>query len=142
MSDQDSAARTLAQIQAVIEYRLGQPVTEFRSVAHALDALLLHEARAGTIPHRGWRWFSDEDYQRLREAAYTPWTSRAVVHPLIRHAMVAIERCQTGEDFTHLMAEMLLQTSAELNRLQKMAIDGAALQPKPMYFPLPGAEKL
>lgn len=129
------ATEMLARVEKMLEYRVGKPMSDFLNVAEALDALLHHETRAGTIPRHGWNWFSPEDYERLCKAAYTPTMSRTINHPLLPQALAMIERCSTGTDFTHLVAELLIQASAELNRLQKLVLDAAALQMKPMFWP-------
>lgn len=125
----------LARVERILEYRVGQPMSDFPNVAEALEALLNHEARAGTIPRHGWNWFSSEDYQRLCKAAYAPgMSSRTINYPLIHQAMAAMEHCPTGADFTHLVAELLILAAAELNKLQKLVLDAAALRLKPMFL--------
>lgn len=132
------AEKTLIGIENVLEYHLGDWRPQYPDAVAALDALLYHKARAGTIHRHGYHWFSDEDYQRIATASLGSRDFRTISGSGSMYAtqvLAATERCSSAEDFTHLMAEALMTTFMELDALHKRIVDMASLQPTAMFYP-------
>lgn len=137
MSD---AKKILADIEGVLESRMGHTRDEFPHPAAALDALLSHESAARTIPRHGRHWFSDEDRERLRARSASRHLAHGAIDgggAFIAQALAHIERCQSGEEFTRLMTEIILQAADQIAALHKTAMDALLLQPRPMFWPMP-----
>lgn len=133
------AEKTLVGIEDVLERHLGDWRTQYPDAVEALDALLYHKARAGTIHRHGYHWFSDEDYQRIATASRGNrdfWTISGPGSIYAMQVLAETERCSSAEDFTHLMAEALITMFTELDVLTKRVLDMASLQPAAMFFPV------
>lgn len=130
------AERTLATLVEVIAYQTGQNPEDITDPVATLDEIFHHKAATGLINRRGRHWFSDEDIARLQGVAYGRSfdAMQRPQHPIIHQVLAALHSCHTGEDFTHLMAEVMLQAYEQLSNLQGRLLDISALMPGDQIF--------
>lgn len=133
MSDAPTAEQMLSRLTEIIANQVMQRPEDIDDPAAVLDEILDHKAACGLIDLRGRHWFSDEDLKRLREAAYiNPRTLLGSPNPsqgLAHRILTAIQHCYTAEDFTHLMAQLVLQATAQIGELQSRILAAANLLP-------------
>lgn len=135
MSDSET---TLAKIIDLIEYRLGQNITNFADPAQALDSILCHEAASGRIPRHGQHWISEEDRKRIATRTYGIEPSGYVLSAVLMQFLAESERCESGQQFTAMVVNVLIQTSDHMMYLQKRLIDGLNLTPVTQFISLNG----
>lgn len=130
---------TLAKIVDLVEYRLGQKITDFDDPALALDCILSHETAAGRIPRYGAHWLSQVDREKLPGKVRDPRFSNVVQPVLLMEFLVRSEHCRSGQEFTSLAVVALIEASHQIEKLQKQLIDITSRSAAPMFMPSNGA---